>query len=154
MNSGSDKNKARARELADSLRDRNSPPSIDAMNRIYDVVLNMNSLNSKPSDGRFYDPSLIMTVDISSMLKEEKERKKKEIERTQEMYAPRGMPPPPPPPPFDMMAAPMMAMAMAAPIQEESMMRSRRAPPQMKMMMDKKAMAPRSMAMAMGKIIF
>ena len=59
MNSGSEKNKARARELADSLRDKNSPPSIDAMNRIYDVVLNMNSLNSKPSD------------DISSMLKEE-----------------------------------------------------------------------------------
>lgn len=49
MNNGSDKNKARARELADSLRDRNNPPSIDAMNRIYDVVLNMNSLNSKPS---------------------------------------------------------------------------------------------------------
>jgi hypothetical protein len=152
MNSGSDKNKARARELADSLRDRNSPPSIDAMNRIYDVVLNMNSLNSKPSDGRFYDPSLIVTVDISSMLKEEKERKKKEIERSQEMFAPRGMPPPPPPPPFEMMAAPMMAMAMAAPIQEESMMLSRRAAP--KMMMMKKAMAPRAMAMAMGKIIF
>jgi hypothetical protein len=151
MNSGSDKNKARARELADSLRDKNSPPSIDAMNRIYDVVLNMNSLNSKPSDGRFYDPSLIMTVDISSMLKEEKERKKKEIERSQEMFAPRGMPPPPPPPPFEMMAAPMMAMA--APMQEEmGMMLSRRAAPQMKMM--KKAMAPRAMAMAMGKIIF
>lgn len=49
MNKGGDKNKARARELADSLRDRNNPPSIDAMNRIYDVVLNMNSLNSKPS---------------------------------------------------------------------------------------------------------
>lgn len=51
MNKGGDKYKARARELADSLRDRNNPPSIDAMNRIYDVVLNMNSLNSKPSDG-------------------------------------------------------------------------------------------------------
>jgi len=50
MTKGGDKNKARARELADSLRDRNNPPSIDAMNRIYDVVLNMNSLNSKPSD--------------------------------------------------------------------------------------------------------
>ena len=49
MNNGTDKHKARARELADSLRDRNNPPSIDAMNRIYDVVLNMNSLNSKPS---------------------------------------------------------------------------------------------------------
>ena len=49
MTTGGDKNKARARELADSLRDRNNPPSIDAMNRIYDVVLNMNSLNSKPS---------------------------------------------------------------------------------------------------------
>jgi hypothetical protein len=60
MNSGSDKNKARARELADSLRDRNSPPSIDAMNRIYDVVLNMNSLNSKPSglDGNLNFPIL------------------------------------------------------------------------------------------------
>ena len=51
MKKGGDKSKARARELADSLRDRNNPPSIDAMNRIYDVVLNMNSLNSKPSDG-------------------------------------------------------------------------------------------------------
>ena len=60
MNKGGDKNKARARELADSLRDRNNPPSIDAMNRIYDVVLNMNSLNSKPSglDGKLSSYSL------------------------------------------------------------------------------------------------
>ena len=49
MSKGGDDNKARAKELADSIRDRNQPPSIDAMNRIYDVVLNMNSLNSKPS---------------------------------------------------------------------------------------------------------
>ncbi len=57
MSKGGDKDKARARELADSLRDRNNPPSIDAMNRIYDVVLNMNSLNSKPSglDGNLND---------------------------------------------------------------------------------------------------
>jgi hypothetical protein len=60
MSKGGDKNVARAKELADSLRDRNNPPSIDAMNRIYDVVLNMNSLNSKPSglDGNLY-PYLI-----------------------------------------------------------------------------------------------
>jgi len=49
VSKGGDDNKARAKELADSIRDRNQPPSIDAMNRIYDVVLNMNSLNSKPS---------------------------------------------------------------------------------------------------------
>jgi hypothetical protein len=49
MSKGGDDNKARAKELADSIRDRNIPPSIDSMNRIYDVVLNMNSLNSKPS---------------------------------------------------------------------------------------------------------
>jgi hypothetical protein len=51
VSKGGDDNKARAKELADSIRDRNQPPSIDAMNRIYDVVLNMNSLNSKPGDG-------------------------------------------------------------------------------------------------------
>jgi hypothetical protein len=45
---------ARAKELAEAIRDRNNPPSVDAMNRIYDIVLNMNSLNSKPSgDGKF-----------------------------------------------------------------------------------------------------
>jgi len=49
MSKGGDDNKKRAKELADAIRDRNNPPSIDAMNRIYDVVLNMNSLNSKPS---------------------------------------------------------------------------------------------------------
>ncbi len=49
MSKGGDENKKRAKELADAIRDRNNPPSIDAMNRIYDVVLNMNSLNSKPS---------------------------------------------------------------------------------------------------------
>ena len=52
MSKGGDDNKARAKELADALRDRNQPPSIDSMNRIYDVVLNMNSLNSKPGDGK------------------------------------------------------------------------------------------------------
>ena len=52
MAKGGDVNKARAKELAEAIRDRNNPPSIDAMNRIYDVVLNMNSLNSKPSDGK------------------------------------------------------------------------------------------------------
>jgi hypothetical protein len=52
VSKGGDDNKARAKELADSIRDRNQPPSIDAMNRIYDVVLNMNSLNSKPGDGK------------------------------------------------------------------------------------------------------
>ena len=51
MSKGGDDNKKRAKELADAIRDRNNPPSIDAMNRIYDVVLNMNSLNSKPGDG-------------------------------------------------------------------------------------------------------
>lgn len=43
--------KERALEIANSIKDKNSPPSIDTMNRIYDIVLNMNSLNSKPSDG-------------------------------------------------------------------------------------------------------
>jgi hypothetical protein len=62
VSKGGDDNKARAKELADSIRDRNQPPSIDAMNRIYDVVLNMNSLNSKPGD------------DVQSLLKVEKER--------------------------------------------------------------------------------
>jgi len=52
MNKGGDDNVKRAKELADSIRDRNNPPSIDSLNRIYDVVLNMNSLNSKPSDGK------------------------------------------------------------------------------------------------------
>ena len=49
MKKGDEASKKRAKELADSIKDRNQPPSIDAMNRIYDVVLNMNSLNSKPS---------------------------------------------------------------------------------------------------------
>ena len=49
MSQGGDDNKKRAKELAEAIRDRNIPPSIDSMNRIYDVVLNMNSLNSKPS---------------------------------------------------------------------------------------------------------
>lgn len=44
----------RAKELAQSIVDRNNPPSVDIMNRIYDLVLNMNSLNSKPSDGNNY----------------------------------------------------------------------------------------------------
>lgn len=51
MNNGGEGNIKRAQELSDSIQDRNNPPSIDAMNRIYDVVLNMNSLNSKPGDG-------------------------------------------------------------------------------------------------------
>ena len=74
MNSGSDKHKARARELADSLRDRNNPPSIDAMNRIYDVVLNMNSLNSKPSglDGNL-SPLFKLCIDLMDQIKKEKE---------------------------------------------------------------------------------
>ncbi len=49
MKKGDEASKKRAKELANSIKDRNQPPSIDAMNRIYDVVLNMNSLNSKPS---------------------------------------------------------------------------------------------------------
>jgi hypothetical protein len=52
MSQGGDDNKKRAKELAEAIRDRNIPPSIDSMNRIYDVVLNMNSLNSKPGDGK------------------------------------------------------------------------------------------------------
>jgi hypothetical protein len=74
MNNGSDKHKARARELADSLRDRNNPPSIDAMNRIYDVVLNMNSLNSKPSglDGNL-SPLFKLCLDLMDQIKKEKE---------------------------------------------------------------------------------
>lgn len=52
MKKGGDENVKRAKELADAIRDRNNPPSIDSMNRIYDIVLNMNSLNSKPSDGK------------------------------------------------------------------------------------------------------
>lgn len=59
MSKGGDDNVKRAKELADAIRDRNNPPSVDAMNRIYDVVLNMNSLNSKPSDG---NSDLIFTV--------------------------------------------------------------------------------------------
>ncbi len=43
--------KERAQQIADSLREKSIPPSVDYMNRIYDTVLNMNSLNSKPSDG-------------------------------------------------------------------------------------------------------
>jgi hypothetical protein len=97
MKKGGEKNKARARELADSLRDRNNPPSIDAMNRIYDVVLNMNSLNSKPSDGRFFKFTSNRLLDIQSMLKEEKA--KKVMERDREDEKRRMMPPPPPPPP-------------------------------------------------------
>jgi hypothetical protein len=57
MSKGNADSKARAKELAEAIRDRNTPPSIDAMNRIYDVVLNMNSLNSKPGDGNS-DPFL------------------------------------------------------------------------------------------------
>jgi hypothetical protein len=74
MNNGSDKHKARARELADSLRDRNNPPSIDAMNRIYDVVLNMNSLNSKPSglDGNL-SALFKLCLDLMDQIKKEKE---------------------------------------------------------------------------------
>ena len=49
---GDEKSMTRAKELATSIKERNNPPSIDAMSRIYDVVLNMNSLNSKPSDGK------------------------------------------------------------------------------------------------------
>lgn len=44
-------NAGRAKEIAQSIADKNVPLSIDQMNRIYDVVLNMNSLNSKPADG-------------------------------------------------------------------------------------------------------
>jgi hypothetical protein len=55
MAKGGDGNVKRAKELAEGIRDRNNPPSIDTMNRIYDVVLNMNSLNSKPSDGKDSD---------------------------------------------------------------------------------------------------
>jgi len=42
--------KERAKQIADSLRDKTTAPSIEVMNRIYGTVLNMNSLNSKPSD--------------------------------------------------------------------------------------------------------
>jgi prephenate dehydratase len=71
---------ARAKELAEAIRDRNNPPSVDAMNRIYDIVLNMNSLNSKPSDGKpniYHD----FTIDVSSLLMEEKKRAVKDMER-------------------------------------------------------------------------
>ena len=54
MSKGDNESKLRAKELAESIRDRNTPPSIDSMNRIYDVVLNMNSLNSKPGDGKHF----------------------------------------------------------------------------------------------------
>lgn len=84
MNKGGDKDKARARELADSLRDRNNPPSIDAMNRIYDVVLNMNSLNSKPSglDGNLNDslPTDYVCIDLMDQIKREKESQLKRLE--------------------------------------------------------------------------
>jgi len=46
--------KERAKQIADSLRDKTTAPSIEVMNRIYGTVLNMNSLNSKPSDGKIY----------------------------------------------------------------------------------------------------
>ena len=54
MTKGGPNDVERAKELATAISDRNNPPSVDAMNRIYDVVLNMNSLNSKPSgsDGK------------------------------------------------------------------------------------------------------
>lgn len=41
-----------------SLEDKNIPATVDTMNRIYDIVLNMNSLNSKPSDGIVQDFNL------------------------------------------------------------------------------------------------
>lgn len=55
VQSGDPSSLSAAKDLADAIRDRNNPPSVDAMNRIYDVVLNMNSLNSKPSDGKNCD---------------------------------------------------------------------------------------------------
>jgi hypothetical protein len=56
--------KERAQEIANGIRDRNSPPSIDQMNRIYDIVLNMNSLNSKPKgDGNL---KLLLSFDQTS----------------------------------------------------------------------------------------
>eukprot|EP00347_Sterkiella_histriomuscorum_P021579 403333486 len=42
-------NYERAQEIFKSLENISTKPSQDIMNRIYDVVLNMNSLNSKPS---------------------------------------------------------------------------------------------------------
>jgi hypothetical protein len=62
--------KERAQEIANGIRDRNSPPSIDQMNRIYDIVLNMNSLNSKPSDGKAY---IIQTYRYSLLTRKRKE---------------------------------------------------------------------------------
>ena len=38
----------KAEELAASIEALDKPLSVNEMNRIYDVVLNMNSLNSKP----------------------------------------------------------------------------------------------------------
>ena len=69
---------ARAKEIAQSIADKNVPLSIDQMNRIYDVVLNMNSLNSKPADGKRSMPYL--ALDMQALLKEEQTRMRREME--------------------------------------------------------------------------
>lgn len=45
----------RAQEITLGITDRTVVPSADFINRIYDIVLNMNSLNNKAagSDGKF-----------------------------------------------------------------------------------------------------
>ena len=71
----------RAKELATSIKERNNPPSIDAMSRIYDVVLNMNSLNSKPSGGEGkFTVNRRMLIDIMEQLKREKVQAQKKKE--------------------------------------------------------------------------
>ena len=68
MNNGQED---RAKAIAQNIQDRTQPLSVDAMNRIYDIVLNMNSLNSKPSgDGNYVH---VILIDIMAQLKEAKE---------------------------------------------------------------------------------
>ena len=59
----------RAKELAVSISEKNDPPSVQHMNRIYDIVLNMNSLNAKPRDGII---QILSFVDLLSQIMEEK----------------------------------------------------------------------------------
>ena len=45
--------KERAKEIANSMMDQTDRPAQNTLNRIFDVVLNLNSLNSKPkADGK------------------------------------------------------------------------------------------------------